>query len=242
MTDIHSPTATNTASLRLGRRIAVAGLVGGPLLNAAEAVISRQLAGGGGDMGDGAVVLAAVDSTPGLMAAGVLAAFLAAPLILFMGWAIALLMRNRLPRLSKVTSVFAAVGAFGYAASAGVMAAGNALSRLPDRAQAAVLYTDLMSGSSIPVLVIALAFLVGMFGMVVLIGIGMWRASIAPRWALVSLAVFVILDLGYGAVGPVEQHWFFVAAILPIAVKVARMTDADWAIATAPTPGNANVV
>lgn len=226
-------TAAGRVPLQLGRRLAVVGLVGGPLLNTVEAVIGRQLAGGGGDMGDGAVVLAAVEETPGLIAASSLAGLLAAPLILAMGMAIAVLVRAKAPGLSKVTATLAAVGAFGYTEAEGMMAAGHQLVRLADRAEAASLYTELMS-ESVPLMVLLGAFLVGMFGLVVAIAIGIWRTSIAPRWAFVSLLVFLIMDFAYGPVGPVEPHWFFVAAILPIAAKAHRMSDAQWASETSP--------
>jgi hypothetical protein len=77
-------------------------------------------------------------------------------------------------------------------------------------------------------LVFGLPFLIGTpLGMIVL-SIGMLATSAVPRWIGAAWLLFIVLDFGVGAVGPVDPHWLYLAGAIGLAAHVLRDHARVW--------------
>jgi hypothetical protein len=61
-------------------------------------------------------------------------------------------------------------------------------------------------------------FLLGMFGGVATLTLGLFRSAGVPRWVPACWALFLPLDLLAAGAGPVDPHWLFLAGAVGIAL------------------------
>jgi hypothetical protein len=70
-----------------------------------------------------------------------------------------------------------------------------------------------------PVLLVLFApFLLGMFGGVAALTVGLFRSAGVPRWVPACWALFLPLDLLAAGASPVDPHWLFLAGAVGIAL------------------------
>ncbi|HVM28924.1 MAG TPA: DUF4386 family protein [Mycobacteriales bacterium] len=221
-----APAAAVTTGPVLGRRLAVTALVLGPVLNSAESIVARRYLDPNGTPEERAADIAAAELPLTLaLAAGIVAI----PLMLLAFQALAHLVRPACPRLAAAGAALTLVGCFGFLAihvpsviELAAVKAGEAPTTV-----AAVLTT--VESSPIGVSLV-LSFLLGLFGGVLVLSVGLWRSRAVPRWVPVALVAFLVLDfLADGRTGGIDPHPLWVAACLGAAAVVARRTDREWA-------------
>ena len=199
----------------LGRLGAVA-LVAGAALNTGQAVLLRAV--GGGDTP--AEKLADVDAHPGVMLAMVLGGMLGVALLLVGLQAVARVVAARSPRLGRAGAVLALAGTLGFFGLHALMVATYALAGMEDRA-AAVAVLEHLDQAPV-VLVLVAPFLLGMFGGVLVLTVGLLRTAGVPRWVPACWAAFLPLDLLAAGAAPVDPHWLFLAGAVGLARAAAK--------------------
>ena len=231
MTTTHTPTAvlvepaTSTPPVRtvaVGRRTAAVALVVGAALNTAEAVVTGAVLGGRDR--SPAEELAAAVANPGATVAIAVLGIASVPALLVGFQAMAHLVRFRLPRFGAVAAVLTYVGVLGFMAMQGLSLVKGIL--IGDGTR----HTDaILALQESPLALVAVApFLLGMFGGMALLTAGLFAHRRVPRWIPVAFALFWLLDLAVGAVGPVDPHWLFLAGSAGLAVAVIRAGDQRW--------------
>ncbi|MGY1740422.1 MULTISPECIES: hypothetical protein [unclassified Blastococcus] len=221
-----APPAPAPAALP-GRRLAVAGLVVGAVLNTAEAVLLQFLPERPEDVADQLPLVA--DHLP-LFTTRLVAGTLAIPFMVIAFLAAARLLATRARRAAAVAGTLLAAGMWGFV---GVHLLG--LLQVPasaadDPAAAAALLTD-VEASPLFLLLFLLPFLAGsLLGMVVLT-VGLLVTGAVPRWIPAAWLVFVLLDFSVGAVGPVDPHWLWLAGALGLAAHLLRSPRTDDVVA-----------
>ncbi len=217
-----SSTATRTAAsattrtaedapLRPSRAGAYA-LVAGAALNTAQAVLLRTVSSGDSP----AAKLADVDAHPGLMLTMVLSGTLGVVLLLVGLQHAARVVRPSAPRTARVGAVLTFVGTLGFLGMHALMLATWALAGMDDRGAALAALEHLDTAPI--VLVLVAPFLLGMFGGVLALTVGLFRTAGVPRWVPVCWALFLPLDLLAAGAGPVDPHWLFLAGAVGIAL------------------------
>lgn len=206
----------------IGRRIAVAGLVVGAVLNLTEAMLARVV----GPADSVAESLANWSDRPTLSAIGLTVGTIAVPFLLLGLLAMAQLFRPHTPRLGATVMGLALAGGLGFYSIHTLSIIDAAAAEQPDR-DAMVALIETAQGSPLALLVL-LPFMIGIPLSVLLVGIGFLRTRVVPIWIPVALLVFLVLDFGPFSTGPVDPHWLFVAASLGVARTVLGLTDRQW--------------
>ena len=206
------PTRLELPARRAVRAGAVA-LVAGAALNTAQAVLLRTVSSGGDSP---AARLADVDAHPVAMLAMVLGGLLGVVLLLVGLADTARLVRPHAPRASRVGAALTFVGTLGFLGMHVLMLATYALAGMDDRAAAVAVLEHL---DRAPVLLVVVApFLLGMFGGVAALTVGLFRTPGVARWVPVCWALFLPLDLLAAGAGPVDPHWLFLAGAVGVAL------------------------
>lgn len=199
------------AATRLPRAGALA-LVAGAALNTAQAVLLRTVASGDTP----AARLADADAHPGAVLAMVVSGLLGVVLLLVGLQHAARVVRPHAPRTARVGSVLTFVGTLGFLGVHVLMLVTWALAGMPDRSAALAVLEHL---DAAPVLLLLVApFLLGMFGGVAVLTVGLFRSAGVPRWVPACWALFLPLDLLAAGAGPVDPHWLFLAGAVGVAL------------------------
>jgi hypothetical protein len=212
--------ATSTASTadpaedapRRPSRAGAYALVAGAALNTAQAVLLRTVSSGDSP----AAKLADVDAHPGVMLTMILSGLLGVVLLLVGLQHTARVVRPHAPRTARVGAVLTFAGTLGFLGMHALMLATFALAGMDDRA-AALAALERLDTAPV-VLVLVAPFLLGMFGGVLALTIGLFRTAGVPRWVPACWALFLPLDLLAAGAGPVDPHWLFLAGAVGIAL------------------------
>jgi hypothetical protein len=219
--DQTAPATVPTRTAPSGRRLAAIALIAGAALNTAEAVVTGLVLGGR-DRSPADEIAAAAANRGGVVAITVLG-LASVPALLIGFQAMAHLVRGRLPRLGAAAAALTFLGTLGFL---GMQALGLARIIVLDDPGAAARLGEHPLG-----LLVVAPFLIGMFGGLALLTAGLFRVPGVPRWIPAAFAIFWLLDLAVGGVGPVDPHWLFLAGSIGLAVSVLRAGDRGWAAA-----------
>lgn len=193
-------------------RAGAAALVLGAALNTAQAVLLRTVSSGDSP----AAKLADADAHPGLMLAMVLSGLVGVVLLLVGLQHAAAVVRPHAPRTARLGAGLAFVGTLGFLGLHALMLVTWALAGLDDRAAALAALEHLETAPVLLVLVVP--FLLGMFGGVAALTVGLFRSAGVPRWVPACWALFLPLDLLAAGAGPVDPHWLFLAGAVGLAL------------------------
>ncbi len=211
----------NTAAFR--RTAGAVALVAAALLMLVSVVLAPELPGGSIDR------LAAVHEG-GTSAAVSAVAFTLAQLPFLIGvLAIGHLLRDRAPVLSNVGTSLAVLGGFGHSVFGGLSLAMLAMAAdTPNRAVHADLLEQIESG---PAVVFMAMGLLGTVIGILLLGIGLFRARVVPRWVPVVLWAFLAVEFA----GSALSEWassvsvvLYLIALTGIAVATWRSPISSW--------------
>ena len=201
-----APLATRPA------RLGPIALVAGAALNTAQAVLLRAI--GTGDAP--AAQLADADAHPGAVLTMILLGLLGVVLLVVGLQHTARLVRPHAPRTARVGAVLTFVGTLGFLGMHALMLVTYALAGMDDRSAALAVLEHLETA---PVLLVLVApFLLGMFGGVAALTVGLLRSSGVPRWVPACWALFLPLDLFAAGATPVDPHWLFLAGAVGVAL------------------------
>ena len=196
---------------RLSRLGAVA-LVAGAALNTGQALLTRALTDGK----TSAEKLADVDAHPTGMLVMILGGLVGVVLLLVGFQAVARMLRPTAPRAARVGGALTFAGTLGFLGLHVLMLVTYAAASSPDRAGAVALLDHLEKA---PVLLVVFApFLLGMFGGVAALTVGLFRTRAIARWVPVCWALFLPIDLVAAGASPVDPHWLFLAGAVGVAV------------------------
>jgi hypothetical protein len=142
---------------------------------------------------------------------------------------VAHLLRVRAPRLAVLGGLFAVLGGFGHTVYGGVNVI---MLQMADDLDNVAVHTEVLAGAEggpgIPFM--AMGLLGTVLGLV-LIGVGLWRAGLGPRWLGPVLIAFVVVEF----VGTSISAWagyasgvLYLAAFGALALTVARTPEAAW--------------
>ncbi len=220
--DVALPTAAPSRPV-VGRRLAATALVVGAALNTAEAVLTGAVLGGRDRTPEAEI--AAAFANPGAVTAIAVLGVASVPAMLLGFQATAHVVRARLPRLGAAAAGLTYVGALGFLGLHGLSLAKSML------VAAGPAHTDaIMAMQQAPqALVVVAPFLIGLFGGMALLIAGLFAHRRVPRWIPAAYALFLVLDLAVGAVGPVDPHWLFLAGSAGLAALILRAGDRGWA-------------
>ncbi|MGY1601959.1 hypothetical protein [Geodermatophilus sp. SYSU D00815] len=219
VTTAPAPATTARRALPLpGRRLAIACLVTGAVLNTAEAVLLQFLPPRPEELVDQLPLVA--EHLP-LFSTRLVVGTLAIPFMVIAFLAAARLLATRARRTAAVAGALLVAGMWGFV---GIHLLG--LLQVPASAQAdPQAAAGLLGAVEAHPLFLALflaPFLVGSaLGMAVL-AVGLLVTGAAPRWIAAVWLAFVVLDFSVGAVGPVDPHWLWLAGALGLAAHLAR--------------------
>jgi hypothetical protein len=143
--------------------------------------------------------------------------------------AISHLMRDRAPVLSNVGTSLAVLGGFGHSVFGGISIAMLAMAAdSPHRAIHADLLEQIESG---PAAVFMAMGLLGTVLGILLLGIGLFRARVVPRWVPIMLWAFLVVEFA----GSALSEWassvagvLYLVALTAIAVAVWRSPISSW--------------
>jgi hypothetical protein len=107
-------------------------------------------------------------------------------------------------------------GTLGFLGMHVLMLVKYALAGMDDRSAAVAVLEHL---DAAPLLLLIVPFLLGMFGGVATLTVGLFRSAGIPRWVPACWALFLPLDLFAAGAGPVDPHWLFLAGAVGIAVR-----------------------
>ena len=203
--------APTAPPLRLGR-LGAAALVVGAALNTGQAVLTRALSSGDSP----AARLADADAHPVAVLLMVLGGMLGVVLLLVGLQSVARALRPSAPRAAQAGAVLTFAGALGFFGVHVLMLVTYALAGLDDRAAALTVLDHLDSAPL--VLVLVAPFLLGMFGGLLALTVGLFRTAGVPRWVPVCWALFLPLDLLAAGAAPVDPHWLFLAGAVGLVV------------------------
>ena len=222
LTTTSTATSTSTPpvpSVAGPSRAGLAALVVGAALNTAQAVLTRRLPGGDTP----ADRLAEADAHPG-MVLGLILTGLAGVVLLLPGLqSAARLVRPHAPRTARLGSVLLFAGTLGFLGLHVLMLVSYTLAGMDDRGAALAAAEHL---DRAPLLLVVVApFLIGMFGGVAVLTVGLLRSAGVPRWVPACWALFLPLDLLAAGSGPVDPHWLFLAGAVGIALAGRRPAE-----------------
>jgi len=212
-------------SRNFGRTLGGLGLLVGGLLWIASSALSPAWA----DDADEYLAEIAASETQHLLSGGL---FLLGSIALLPGLvATARLIRGRRVGVGQVGAYLLAVGAL---VVGGVVFAINAVEVAmvdpsADRAEMVAL-AERGEESGAAMIAFFGTFLVGFVGGVVLLAIGLWTRRAVPLWSPLVLvgSIAVLFVLGDGRVGSAVGMAVFVAALVPISLKLFSLTDEEW--------------
>lgn len=211
----------NSAAFR--RMAGAVALIAAPLLMLVSVVLAPKFPGGFADR------LAAVDEG-GTSAAVSAVTFALAQLPFIIGvLAIGHLLRDRAPILSNVGTSVAVLGGFGHSVFGGISLAILAMAAdAPNRAIHAALLEQIESG---PAAVFMAMGLLGTVLGILLLGIGLFRARVVPRWVPILLWAFLAVEFA----GSALSEWassvsgvLYLVALTAIAAAVWRSPISSW--------------
>jgi hypothetical protein len=187
-------------------------LVAGAALNTAQAVLLRAFSTGDSP----AARLADGDAHPAMVLAMILTGLLGVVLLVIGLQHAARVVRPHAPRTARIGAVLAFVGTLGFLGVHALMLVTYALVGMEDRAAALAVLEHLERA---PVLLVLFApFLIGMFGGVAALTVGLFRSAGVPRWVPACWALFLPLDLFAAGASPVDPHWLFLAGAVGVAL------------------------
>ena len=209
---VPTPSTSEAPAARRSYSLGAVALVAGAALNTAQAVLTRAISSGDSP----ADKLADVDAHPGAVLTMVLVGLLGVVLLLPGLQHVARLVRPHAPRTARLGAVLAFAGTLGFLGLHAVMLVTYALAGLDDRAAAVAALEHLETA---PVLLVLVApFLLGMFGGVAALTVGLFRTPGVARWVPVCWALFLPLDLLAAGAAPVDPHWLFLAGAVGVAL------------------------
>jgi hypothetical protein len=143
--------------------------------------------------------------------------------------AIGHLLRDRAPVLSNVGTSLAVLGGFGHSVFGGISMAMLAMAAdAPNRAVHADLLEQIESGPA--AVFMAVGLLGTVFG-ILLLGIGLFRARVVPRWVPILLWAFLVVEFA----GSALSEWassvsavLYLVALTATAVAVWRSPISSW--------------
>jgi hypothetical protein len=219
MTDLLAPPLHTAPAVEIRPRLGRAGaaaLVAGAALNTGQAVLLRALSSGDSS----AEKLADVDAHPTGMLVMILGGMFGVVLLLPALQAVARMVRPHAPRAARIGSALTFAGTLGFLGLHVLMLVTYALAGMDDRAAAVAVLGHL---DEAPLMLVVFApFLLGMFGGVLALTIGLFRARFVPRWVPAAWALFLPLDLVAAGASPVDPHWLFLAGAAGIALAGRR--------------------
>ena len=187
-------------------------LVAGAALNTAQAVLLRAVSSGDSP----AAKLADGDAHPGTVLTMILVGLLGVVLLVVGLQHTARLVRPHAPRTARVGAVLVFLGTLGFLGVHALMLVTYALVGMQDRSAALAVLEHLETA---PVLLVLVApFLLGMFGGVATLTVGLFRTPGVPRWVPGSWALFLPLDIFAAGAMPVDPHWLFLAGAVGVAL------------------------
>ena len=187
-------------------------LVAGAALNTAQAVLLRSFSTGDSP----AARLADGDAHPGLVLAMILTGLLGVVLLVVGLQHAARVVRPHAPRTARVGAVLTFFGTLGFLGVHAVMLVTYALVGMQDRSAALAVLEHLETA---PVMLVLFApFLLGMFGGVAVLTVGLFLSAGVPRWVPVCWALFLPLDVFAAGATPVDPHWLFLAGAVGVAL------------------------
>jgi hypothetical protein len=163
-----------------------------------------------------AAKLADVDAQPVLVLTMILTGLAGVVLLLPGLQAAARLVRPHAPRTARLGSVLTFAGTLGFLGLHALMLVTYALAGMDDRT-AALAALEHLERAPIVLLIVA-PFLLGMFGGVAALTVGLFRSTGVPRWVPACWAVFLPLDLFAADAAPVDPHWLFLAGAVGVAL------------------------
>jgi hypothetical protein len=138
--------------------------------------------------------------------------------------AVARALRESAPVASRLGRFLVFAGTLGFFGLHVLMLLTYAAAGFEDRS-AAVALLDHIETSPVG-LVVVVPFMLGMFGGVLALTIGLLRTTGVPRWVPACWALFLPLDLFAAAATPVDPHWLFLAGAVGVALAARRAEKA----------------
>lgn len=148
------------------------------------------------------------------------------------------LLRERAPILSNLGTSLAVIGAFGHSVAGGISLAYLSMAAdAPNRSVHAAVMESIESGPAVAFMAMGV---IGTVLGILLLGIGLWRAKVGPRWVGPVLGAFLVVEFGGSAV----SEWtaplsglLYLAALTALAVTIWRSPVQVWTSRTvAATP------
>jgi putative exporter of polyketide antibiotics len=218
------PATLPARSAPFGPGLAVAGLLLGAGGNTAQAALGQII-----ERPDGVaeqIVLA--NEHPGLVTAMCLAGTIAVPFMAIGFLSAARFLRGRARRTGTVAAVLLVLGMWGFMAVQTAELIQLTAMLDPDGVAAAT-YLDGMDSNPLLGTLFGVPFMAGCLLGVLVLGIGLLVTGAVPRWIPATWLAFIVLDFGFGAVGPVDPHWLYFLGALGLAVHIARDRGRAWA-------------
>jgi Domain of unknown function (DUF4386) len=210
-------------SRRLARALAVTGLIAGPLLLCAGALVDPAWTD------DSAAYLREVAAAEGRYAAAGVLSTVGALLMVAGTLAVARLMRGRRVTLGQLGASLLAVGLIGMSAGMAFNGFDIALAGFDDRQAAVALYEEL-EDSVLLNLFWMLFFFVGVVLGSLLLAIALFRRRIVPIWSPLLLVAAIVLGFASGPNRILTALSFLVlaAGLIPLALRIRSLADDQW--------------
>jgi hypothetical protein len=211
---------SSTQASTFRRRIVGASLIAFPLLLGVDAVIDVGNQGTPESLYDEGRNHAGAAIAAGVLI--ILSSFFLIPAI----FGVVHLVRERSFVLGHLGAFFGILGALGHVGFATLLLFLPAIGD-GDRTEMVALLDRLEGGAGAVLLPLIVSFGIGFL----LLMIGLWRARIAPTWALAAVVVafgFEMISPGSFLLGQVLKQTLGLAAYGWIGLHVLRMSDADW--------------
>jgi hypothetical protein len=145
------------------------------------------------------------------------------------------LVRDRAPVIGHIAGAVGILGALGHMAYVCYALFVAELADAGSSPQMVAVLDDLDHGLAVVVVPLIMSFAIG----VLLMGIALYRARVAPRWVMLATIAAVVIELGAPtgtlAVALVKQA-FLTVAFCSVGVGVLRMTDEQWRSRQAGSP------
>ena len=210
-------------------------VVGVSLIGAFVALLASELLAPSQGDGNAELLAAVADHHGAWLGSNVL---LLASTILFVPavFGVLHLVRDRTPRLGHFAAGFGILGALGHVGYVTYSIVVYEAARVGARGEMVALLDRLDEGASVILLPLILSFAVS----VLLLGIALYRARIAPRWVMLAVIAAVVIEIGAPgtsiALAAVKQG-LGAAAFGYVGVRVLRMSDSAWLGVARPDPG-----
>jgi hypothetical protein len=203
------------------RRIGGVALIGTMVTLLASELFGQR--GGGGN----SELLAAVAADPTGFVVSTLLLLVSTILLIPAVMAVLHLVRDRAPVIGHVAGAFGILGALGHMV---VVCYGLFVAEMADggsRAEMVSLLDRLDGGLAVVVVPLILSFALA----VLLMGIALYRARVAPRWVMLAAIAAVVVELGAPGgtlAAAVIKQTLVAVAFGAVGVRVLRMSDAQW--------------